>query len=122
MVKAPRTVNLDPLGPRLAHEYLHGEYEQVTIMDVQPSLHSMVTTGIVGNQMGNSRYVYPDLGDEDEAHEHPDYQRVNDMDNVEKQEFAEMWLKNPKFYEKKKESEPEAQTETPKNPEEGAAE
>ena len=97
------TVNLNPFDTkkRLAKEYLHGEYEQVTVMDVAPSLASMVTTGIVGSLSGNDRYVYPDIGEtDDEGHEHPDYQQVNKLDVFEKNQFAEEWIKNPKFYEK----------------------
>jgi len=77
-------------------------FEQVTVPDVAPSLYQMVTTATVGSMPGNSvLYQYPDLGDDDDAHDHPDYEKLDKLDIVEKEAYAENFLNNPKNYEKK---------------------
>lgn len=96
-----RTVCLDPSKP-LAHEFRHQFFdEQVTVPDCGPSLYQMVTSMTVGSMPGsNPAYAYPDLGDDDEAHDHPDYEKLNHMDMVHKEEYADEFVNNPKNYEK----------------------
>lgn len=96
-----KTVCLEPSEP-CAREYNDRNiFEQVTVPDVSPSLYQMVTTATVGSMPGSSpAYQYPDLGDDDQAHDHPDYMKLNDLDIVEKNEFVDKWLENPDLYEK----------------------
>lgn len=106
--KKPSEVCLNPRFP-CARQYEHGNiFEQVTVPDVSPSLYKMVTTGMVGSITGNARnFSYPDLEEDEElAHDHPDYEKLNHLDNVEKEAFVEDWLHNPKNYEKRKEEPP----------------
>lgn len=98
-----RTVCLDNSKP-LAREYVNGDIHQiVTVPDVSPSLYQMISTATVGSMPGNSpNYKYPDLGeDDDQAHDHPDYEKLNQLDIVEKESFVESWLEKPENYEKK---------------------
>lgn len=99
--KAVRTYCIDPAEP-LAREYNERDiYEQVTVPDIGPSLHHMVSTGDVGPMSSRSRnYTYPDLGDDDNAHDHPDYEKLDHLDLVEKEEYVENFIKNPNNYEK----------------------
>jgi len=87
--KRPSTVCLDPENP-IAREYNDRDiFEQVTTPDVSPSLTYMVRTGMVGEAMaGSSLYEYPELGTDDEAHDHPDYQKLMSQDIVEQSEFV----------------------------------
>lgn len=107
MVKEIKTqdvqeVCLDPRKPCARTYEWPNKDEQVTIPDVAPSLYQMVMSGTVGSMPGNSTmYQYPDLGEDDDAHDHPDYEKLDKIDQVEKEMFAENWLQNPKNYEQK---------------------
>lgn len=92
---------------RLAKEYHHGDiYEQVVEPNLSPSLYQMVQTATVGSMPGSSpAYSYPDLEDDDDlAHEHPDYEKLNQLDIVEKEVYVNEWLSKPENYEKAKET------------------
>lgn len=104
MVKAkrPREVCLDPFEPIYTISNDRDQYEQVTLPDISPSLYQMVTTGTVGSMQGNTQlYQFPDLGDDDEAHDHPDYMKLDKLDIVEKEQFINNFIENPNNYEKK---------------------
>lgn len=109
MVKEKKTppviIVLDPaLRNALQHE--HGDiHEQVTVPDMSPSLYQIVMTGNVGSMPGNSsQYNFPDLGDDDEAHEHPDYMKLHKEDIVIKEQFVnEFVTQNQRVDEKAKE-------------------
>jgi len=124
-IEVIQEVCLDPRKP-CARQYEPLDiFEQVTVQDVAPSLYQMVMSGTVGSMPGNSQfYQYPDLGEDDEAHDHPDYEKLDKLDIVEKEMYAEQWLKNPKNYEQKDVS-AEVKTEektSEKGTEEGAKE
>lgn len=101
--KETPTVCLDPRYP-IAREYPHGDiHEQVTEPSITPSLYQMIQTSTVGSMQGNSAYAYPDLGDDDDqVHDHPDYEKLDKLDPVEKSNFVDQWLENPDLYEKAK--------------------
>lgn len=87
-------------------EYSHGDpHEQVTVPDSSPSLVQMVMSGNAGAlSVGSTKYSYPDLDDDDdENHDLPDYEKLNKLDVIEKEEFVDLFLKNPKNYVKKEE-------------------
>lgn len=97
-------VCLDPRKPvgRIAYNDLN-IFEQVTVPDVAPSLSAMVRSGVV--PAGSSTlYTSPDFETDDEAHDGPDYSKLNNLDLVEKEEFVQEWEKDPRNYEKKEES------------------
>lgn len=103
MVKKHPTYTVDPEKP-LAKVYLEvgDPQEQVTQLDEGPSLTYMVTTGNVGSMNNNqNKYAYLDNLEDDELHDEPDYSKVKDMDNVEKQQLVEDFLQNEQNYEKK---------------------
>lgn len=99
--KSAPTVYLEH-APRVEHP--HGNiFEEVTEPDVSPSLLNMVTSATVGSMSVNSpKYQFPDLGDDDSAHEHPDYEKLDKLDVVDKALYVENWLENPNLYEKEK--------------------
>lgn len=96
-------VCLDPRKPCARTYEPLDIFEQVTIQDVAPSLYQMVMSGSVGSMPGNSNlYQYPDLGEsDDDYHDHPDYEKLDKLDIVEKEQYAEQFLNDPKNYEKK---------------------
>lgn len=114
MVKTnrPPEVCLDSYVPIAKVYEERNTKEQVTIPDVSPSLYQMVMSGTVGSMPGNTNlYNYPDLGDDDdEAHEHPDYMKLDKMDIVEKEDFVENFTNNPNNYEKKEQSSEKTET------------
>jgi len=113
MVKKPREVCLDPYDPIAINKNDRNEKEVVTVIDESPSLYQMVMSGSVGSMPGNTNlYTYPDLGDDEEAHEHPDYMRLDRLDILEKEEFVNNFNLNPNNYEKKVESGETLKTET----------
>lgn len=87
--------------PRLEPQMLD-IFEQVTVPDISPSLYNMVMSGTVGSMSGNNRgFSFPDLAeDDDEAHEAPDYEKLDKLDAVDKANYVENWLQNPNLYEK----------------------
>lgn len=99
-----REVCLDPREP-CARTYNDRDMtEQVTVPDLSMSLSQMVMTGNVGVMPGaNPAYSDPDLGDDDEAHEHPDYEKLNKMDIVDKENYVTEWETRPENYEKEEE-------------------
>nr|QJB18746.1 MAG: hypothetical protein [Microvirus sp.] len=102
MVKKHSTVCLDPNEPIAKVYHDRDMFEQITIPDISPSLYQMVNNssalGLTGN---NSKYQYPELDDDDnEAHDSPDYEKIDKLDIVEKTQFVEEWKLNPKLYEK----------------------
>lgn len=88
----------------------HGDiYEQVTEPDVSPSLYQMITTATAGSMPGNNQaYEYPELGTDEQAHDHPDYEKLNKLDLVEKDIYVENWLQKEENYEIKKKEREEA--------------
>lgn len=98
----------------LAREYNDRVNEQVTEPDTSLSLTQMVMTGTV--RSSNPNYIYPELPEDDEeAHDHPDYEKLDKQDIVEKEQFVENWLEKPENYEKSETPEGETSgTETPR--------
>lgn len=86
---------------RLAREYQRENAdEQVTMPDMSPSLTAIVMTGNVGSMPGNNnRYVYPDMPDDDnEAHEMPDFQALQSIDPVEKENLVNEFINDDNNY------------------------
>lgn len=111
-----REVCLDRYNPVARTYEDRNILEQVTVPDVSPSLYQMVSTATVGSMPGNSpAYQYPELGTDDEAHDHPDYEKLNKEDIVLKEEYVEKWLEKAENYEKAVESKvvPEKENEQP---------
>lgn len=79
---------------RLATTYTWLDNEQVTVPDVAPSLMSIVMTGNVGSMPSNSsRYSYgPQIDDDEELHETPDFMKLKDADLVERQQFIDEFV------------------------------
>lgn len=99
----PSEVCLDPYKP-IAQTYNWLPNEEVTELDVSPSLYQMITSATVGSMPGNSNaYKYPDIGDDDEAHDHPDYSKLDSLDLAERDNYVNEFLNNPNNYEKKEE-------------------
>lgn len=120
MVKSVQPeVCLDPRKPIAVNKNDRNEFEQVTVPDYAPSLYQMVYSGTVGAMPGNtSLYNYPELGDDDEAHDHPDYMQLDRLDIIEKQEYVNKFMTNPKNHEKKEDALPTDQAQS--EPEQGS--
>lgn len=86
-------------------------FEQVTKPDFSASLYSLVSSGVAGSQMSSRLYQFPIVPDDDLlAHEMPDYQRLKDVDMVDREEFVEDFIQNPSNYEKVERIEPKEET------------
>lgn len=86
-------------------------FEQVTKPDFSASLYSLVSSGVAGSQMSSRGYIFPEVPQDDlVAHEMPDYQRLKDVDMVDREEFVEDFIQNPSNYEKVERIEPKEET------------
>lgn len=86
-----RTVTLDPAEP-LARQYEWGDPTRSdTVPDAAPGLQTMIENSRAADiqLLKSDAYKYPDLGDDDEAHEHPDYSKIGSLDPAEKTEILE---------------------------------
>lgn len=103
VLEQPQEICLHP-SKRSAKEYNDRDVnELVTEPDESPSLYQMVENATAANYMNkNNNYEFPDLEEEDElAHERPDYEKLNLMDDVHKAEFVEAFINDERNYEKK---------------------
>lgn len=76
-------------------------FEQVTKPDFSPSLYSLVSSGVAGSQMSSRLYTFPVVPEDDvAAHDMPDYQRLKDVDMVEREDFVDDFVNNPDNYER----------------------
>lgn len=102
-----REVCLDHKKP-CAITYPYGDpLEQVTVPDISMSLSQMVASNVVMG--GSSKYIDPNFDDDEEAHDKPDYEKLQGLDLVDKENFVAQWELDPNNYEKKEE---DAGTET----------
>ena len=95
-------IYLDPHNP-IAREYNDRDIYEITVRpDYSTNLTQMVMTGTVGSLTvhHNGKYQYPELGDDDEAHDHPDYEKLHNSDPVVKENYVEEFINNPNNYEK----------------------
>lgn len=105
--KKVRTICLDPSEP-LAREYpWERADEQVTVPDTSPSLTYMVTTGNVGSMSSANRYTFTHAPETetDDDHDMPDYQRLKDVDLVEREEWSKELFEDLKSKHEEKRSE-----------------
>lgn len=125
VVQEVREVTLDYRKP-LARQYDHDHGDPLEIITEPnigvPSLYQMVVTGTVSPYVRGTAYSYPDLGDDDEAHEHPDYSKVVDMDPVEQNEIVDRFTFIPEEYEEEENVSAKVETQEGKQPEQKESE